>query len=97
MENSLSFLQDDHPDVAQHIRAEVEATQHVAELSRKLKEYETIFGPGLSSQSPDVQALAEELRKKESEIEKLHLLEQQREEVSETFARVCHNDSIHES
>lgn len=63
------------------MRSEAEARQQLAELSRRLQKYESIFGLEVSPDSPDVQVLSQQLRQKEDEISRLRLLEEQRTQV----------------
>ncbi|KAI0071770.1 BRE1-domain-containing protein [Panus rudis PR-1116 ss-1] len=85
LESSLAFFQEDHPDVAQHMRNEAEAKQQLAEISRRLEKYKSTFGENLSSLPSDVQSLTEQLKQKESEVEKLRLLEKQREQTESSL------------
>ncbi|CAL1706865.1 unnamed protein product [Somion occarium] len=81
LEQSLSFFQEEHPDVVQHMQREVEAKQELAEVSRQLKEYRST----LSSLPPDLQSLTEQLKQKDEEIEQLKSLEKQREQAESSL------------
>ncbi|KAI0789122.1 BRE1 E3 ubiquitin ligase-domain-containing protein [Abortiporus biennis] len=84
LESSLSFFQEDHPDVVQHMRAETEAKQQLAEISRKLQQYESTFGSS-STLSPDLQSLSQQLKQKEAQIEQLRLKEKQRDQAKSSL------------
>ena len=73
-------MQEGHPEVATHIHAEAQAKEQVADLTRRVKKYESVFG---SSQPSDVQELSVLLQKKEDEISRFRLLEKQREQVGQ--------------
>lgn len=72
LEESLSKLRKDHPDVAQHIEAEADARQQLLEATKRLESYKNVYGES-SSASADVRELSEQLEKKEQELEKLRL------------------------
>ncbi|KAF9568023.1 BRE1-domain-containing protein [Agrocybe pediades] len=79
LETAFSDFDKDHPDVAKHMQAEAEALEQLSKARKELDKYQRIFGSS-SSLSPDASHLAEQLRAKESELEKLRLLERQRQE-----------------
>jgi E3 ubiquitin-protein ligase BRE1 len=76
LEEVLSKLNQDHPDVAQHVQSEAEALQKLAETTKQLTKYQTVYGE-LSSTRPDVSQMANELRRKEDELRRLRLLDSQ--------------------
>ncbi|KAJ7647129.1 BRE1 E3 ubiquitin ligase-domain-containing protein [Roridomyces roridus] len=76
VDQTLSIFQDDHPNVVQHMEAEANALQKLAEATAKLEKYESTFGD-LSTLPPDVAQLAEKLREQEDEIKRLRLIDAQ--------------------
>lgn len=87
LEESLSKLRKEHPDVAQHIEAEAEARQQLFEATKRLESYQNVYGQ-TSSLPTDVQALSEQLEKKEQELEKLRLQDIRHNEVGDVVL-VC--------
>ncbi|KZT26692.1 hypothetical protein NEOLEDRAFT_1155451 [Neolentinus lepideus HHB14362 ss-1] len=84
LQESLSSLSQDHPDVAQHIQSEAEARQQIAQLAKELERYQSIFGD--FSSSPD---LSSQLRSKEDELQKLKLqLKQQTQAESALYTEL---------
>lgn len=81
LEASLSRLDNDHPDIRQHITAETEARQQLADVKKQLERYQSIYGDS-SSLTLEVQQLLAELQKKEEELQKFRLLDTQRGEVN---------------
>ena len=81
LEASLSRLDNDHPDIQQHIIAETEVRQQLADVKKQLEKYQSIYGNS-SSSTPEVKRLSSELQKKEEEVQKLRLLDTQRGEVN---------------
>ncbi|GLB37588.1 putative BRE1 E3 ubiquitin ligase [Lyophyllum shimeji] len=77
LEETLSKYQGDHPDVAEHMKAEANALEKLAEAQSQLEKYKAVYGDP-SSLPPDVSTLAEQLRHKEEEIQKLRVAEIQR-------------------
>ena len=80
MEQSLSTLEDGYPDAVKCMKAEAEARQQLVRAKRELSEYQSVFGD-LSVLSPDMQALSDQLRQKEDEINRLRLLNTQHTQV----------------
>lgn len=76
-------MDNDQPDIRQHITAETEARQQLADVKKQLEKYQSVYGD-TSSSTPDIQQLSAELQKKEDEVQKLRLLDTQRSEVSIT-------------
>ncbi|KAL4074257.1 BRE1 E3 ubiquitin ligase-domain-containing protein [Scleroderma citrinum] len=84
LEQSLSTLQQEHPDVAQHIAGEASAREDLARVSKELARYRSILG-----EAADVSAFSQQLEAKDAELRKLHLLaEQQTQAESSLFAEV---------
>ncbi|KAF8070613.1 BRE1 E3 ubiquitin ligase-domain-containing protein [Lyophyllum atratum] len=83
MEQSWSKYQDDHPDVAEHMKAEADALQKLVEVQAQLKKYKTVYGDP-SSLPSNSSTLSEQLRQKEEEIQKLRLLD-----IQHTQAETC--------
>ncbi|KAG7098761.1 hypothetical protein E1B28_000670 [Marasmius oreades] len=80
LEQACSNLDEDHPDIARHIQAEAEALQKLSDVSTELERYHTVYGE-LSSLHPDVSQLASQLQQKEGELQRLRLLDKQREQT----------------
>ncbi|KAG6837509.1 hypothetical protein H0H93_008434 [Arthromyces matolae] len=68
--------QEIHPDVAQYIQAETDALQKLEEVQAELDRYKMVYGDA-SCLPPDTSVLADQLRHKEEEIQKLRLQETQ--------------------
>lgn len=84
LEQSLSTLQQEHPDVAQHIAGEASAREELARVSNDLARYHSIYG-----EAADASALSQQLEAKDAELRKLLLLaEQQTQAESSLFAEV---------
>lgn len=81
LEQSLSYFQEDHPEVVQHMQREVEAKQELAKAKQQLEEYRSI----LPSLPPDLQSLTEQLKLKNAELEQLRLLEKQHEQAESSL------------
>ena len=79
-EQSLSRFDEDHPEVRQHITAEAEARQQLADVTKQLEKYQSVYGDS-STLPPDVQQLSEQLQRQEAEVLRLRLLDKQRGEV----------------
>jgi len=75
-------LQQEHPDIAQHIKAEAEAREMLARTQKLLEKYQSLYGETSASVSPDLQMLRERLQVKEDEIQKLRLLDNQRDQLA---------------
>lgn len=73
-------------------RSAAETRAKLAETTKRLQEYESIFGDALRKLPPDVQSLTKQLRAKEDEIERLQLQEQQREQVC--YVTLCQSMSV---
>ncbi|KAF9010533.1 BRE1 E3 ubiquitin ligase-domain-containing protein [Cyathus striatus] len=84
LEQTFSIYQDDHPDVVQHMRAEAEALQQLSEATAQLKQYQKVYGDEVTLPL-DVSRLREKLKEKESELEKLRLLESQHVEAEKSL------------
>ncbi|KIM91914.1 hypothetical protein PILCRDRAFT_809908 [Piloderma croceum F 1598] len=80
LEQSLSRFDEDHPEVRQHITAEAEARQQLADVTKQLEKYQSVYGDS-SSLPPDVQQLSEQLQRQEAEVLRLRLLDKQRGEA----------------
>ncbi|EPQ57301.1 hypothetical protein GLOTRDRAFT_137657 [Gloeophyllum trabeum ATCC 11539] len=86
LQESLSSLNQEHPDVAQHVQSEAEAREQVAQLSKELEKYRSIYGDASSGSSSDSPG---QLREKEEELQKLRLqLKQQTQAESALYTEV---------
>jgi E3 ubiquitin-protein ligase BRE1 len=77
LEQSLRDLGDGNPDAAKHMDNEAKIRQELAEVTKKLERYQSLYG-STSALSPDVQHLSNQLQEKEEEIQKLRASETQR-------------------
>ena len=78
---SFAMFDDDHPDIMKHIKTEAETREQLADTTKRLERYQSIYGD--PSQLPsDIQSMEELLRSKEEEIERLRLVDKQRSQVS---------------
>ncbi|KAF9469928.1 BRE1 E3 ubiquitin ligase-domain-containing protein [Collybia nuda] len=77
LEQTLSIFQDDHPNVVEHMKAEADAIQKLAEARTELEKYKAVYG-NHSTIPSDASELSEQLKQKEDEIERLRLLNTQR-------------------
>ncbi|KAF8441651.1 hypothetical protein L210DRAFT_3664886 [Boletus edulis BED1] len=94
LDQALSTLNKDHPDVARHVTSEVTAREELAKASKELARYRSIFG---ESSASDVRALAQQLQTKEGELQKLRLLtEQQAQAETSLFAEIDRLSSLWE-
>ncbi|EGN99683.1 hypothetical protein SERLA73DRAFT_167589 [Serpula lacrymans var. lacrymans S7.3] len=86
LEKSLSSLQEDHPDIVQHVKNETELRQELAGVMKQLEQYRSIFG---HSAPPEVRNLSEQLQQKEEEIRRLKLSEtQQKQAETSLYAEI---------
>ncbi|KAI6121400.1 hypothetical protein F5141DRAFT_1194147 [Pisolithus sp. B1] len=93
LEQSLSTLQRDRPDVSQHVAAEASAREDLAQVSKELTRYRSLLG-GVS----DASALARQLQDKDTELQQLRLIvEQQSQAESSLCAEVDRLSSSWES
>ncbi|KAF8518778.1 hypothetical protein JB92DRAFT_2901673 [Gautieria morchelliformis] len=81
LHSSLSTLDHDHPDVAQHIRSESEAREALAVALGRLERFDSMFGPG-SGLPPDQEAMAKQLREKDELLRVTHLQQKQEQVTS---------------
>ncbi|KAJ3508382.1 hypothetical protein NLJ89_g5785 [Agrocybe chaxingu] len=79
LEQTLMLFQNEHPEHGDSIFVEAESREQLKEIKSRLHEYERVFGSS-AAHPPDIARLAEQLRLKEAELEKLRLQERQREE-----------------
>ncbi|KAH0827390.1 hypothetical protein J3R83DRAFT_4044 [Lanmaoa asiatica] len=94
LEQALSTLNQDHPDVAQHITAETTAREELAKTAKELARYRSIFG---ESSAPATHTLYQQLETKDSELRKLRLLtEQQAQAETSLFAEIDRLSSLWE-
>lgn len=94
LEQALSTLNKDHPDITQHITAETNAREELARSSKELARYCSILG---ESSALDVRTLAQQLETKDSELQKLRLLtEQQAQAETSLFAEIDRLSSLWE-
>ncbi|KIJ67989.1 hypothetical protein HYDPIDRAFT_83645 [Hydnomerulius pinastri MD-312] len=90
-QQALSTLQQEHPDVAQHIASEADAREELARSSMELARYRSIFG------EPSSEALAQQLQAKESELKTLRLLtEQQAQAETSLYSEIDRLSSLWE-
>ncbi|KAN0090761.1 hypothetical protein V8E55_004327 [Tylopilus felleus] len=95
LEQALSMLNKDHPDVAQHITSERTAHEELARTSKELACYRSIFG---ESSTLDARTLAQRLETKEGQLQELRLLtEQQAQAETSSFAEIDRLSSLWES
>ncbi|PFH53827.1 hypothetical protein AMATHDRAFT_136911 [Amanita thiersii Skay4041] len=88
LEQSLAIFQDDHPDVVEHMRSEAEARMKLAEVTAQLEKYQRVYGNS-STLPPDVSHLAEQLKQKENELQRLRLINtQQTQAEASLFAEL---------
>ncbi|KAI9572298.1 hypothetical protein HD554DRAFT_2015366 [Boletus coccyginus] len=94
LEQALSTLNQDRPDVAQHIASETTAREELARTSRELARFRSIFG---GSSALDARILAQQLETKDGELQKLRLLtEQQAQAETSLFAEIDRLSSLWE-
>ncbi|KAG8213579.1 BRE1 E3 ubiquitin ligase-domain-containing protein [Butyriboletus roseoflavus] len=94
LEQALSAIDKDHPDVAQHITAETTAREELARTSKELARYRSIFG---ESSTPETRTLSQQLETKDGELQKLRLLtEQQAQAETSLFAEIDRLSSLWE-
>ena len=79
LEQSLAGLDHEHPDIVRHIKMEAEARQKLAEATAELERYRRIHGD--SSLPLDLSRLAEQLKRKDDELQQLHLVKEQQSQV----------------
>lgn len=84
LEQSLAKFAEEHPQAGQHASAEAEAHQQLAEVTKQLEKYRSVYGDS-SSLPSDVQGLSQELQRKEEEVSKLRLLDTQRGEAESSL------------
>ncbi|KAI6045964.1 hypothetical protein EDC04DRAFT_1857115 [Pisolithus marmoratus] len=93
LEQSLSTLQHECPDVSQHVAAEASAREELARVSKELARYRSMLG-----EAPDASGLGRQLQDKDAELKKLRLLvEQQSQAESSLCAEVDRLSSSWES
>ncbi|KAG6903108.1 hypothetical protein C0995_006295 [Termitomyces sp. Mi166 len=76
VEKLLLKYQEARPDMAEHLKTEADALQRLAEVQAQLDQYKRVYGDA-SGLPTDTSALAEQLRHKEEEVEKLRLQDAQ--------------------
>lgn len=81
LEKSLLLLQNDHPNIVEHIQAEADARQKLSAVEAQLEKYKTVYGDP-SSFPLDASKLAQQ---KEDENHRLRLLDTQRSQVRRFF------------
>jgi len=86
LEQSLSCLDNDDPEARQYVSAEAEVRQQLADVTKQLEKYQSIYGDS-SALPPDVKQLSDQLQQKEDEVQRLRLLDTQRGEVSAHIQR----------
>jgi E3 ubiquitin-protein ligase BRE1 len=85
LEQTFAVYDDAHPDVMRHMRGEADFLEKLTRASELLQKYQSTYGDP-SNLPPDTQRLAEQLRQKEDELQKLRLSDIQRGQVSGTVA-----------
>lgn len=94
LEQALSTLDKDHPDVAQHVTAEAAAHEELARTTTELARYRSIFG---ESSTLEARTLAQQLETKDGQLQKLRLLtEQQAQAETSLFAEIDRLSSLWE-
>ncbi|PPR05855.1 hypothetical protein CVT26_010135 [Gymnopilus dilepis] len=84
LEETFSTYQSEHPDIARHMKSEAEALEQLSLVKAELEKYQRTYGP-TTTLPPDTSQLAEQLAKKERELEHLRLLERQRQETESSL------------
>ncbi|KAF8638048.1 hypothetical protein AX16_010680 [Volvariella volvacea WC 439] len=79
MEDTLRLLDQNHPDIAKHMRAEAEARQMLEKVIEDLQRYKSAYGD-LSTLPPEAAQLAQQLSQRDEELQRLRLLDRQREQ-----------------
>lgn len=80
LEQMFSIYHDQPADVVERMKATAEAFEQLSAANAQLEKYQRIYGD-LSTLPPDVSRLAEQLRTKEEEMERLRLSATQQTEV----------------
>lgn len=80
LEQTLSHFQNDHPKIAEHMKAEVDACQQLSVVKVQLEKYKTVYGDP-STLPLDASKLMEQLQQKEEENQRLRLLDTQRSQA----------------
>lgn len=94
LEQALSTLNKERPDIAQHITAETAAREELAGTLKELARYHSIFG---ESSALDARTLSRQLETKDGELQKLRLLtEQQAQAETSLFAEIDRLSSLWE-
>ncbi|EJF65375.1 BRE1-domain-containing protein [Dichomitus squalens LYAD-421 SS1] len=75
LEKTLASLQGNHTDIAKN---EAETRRQLAKVQKQLERYQAIYGDA-STMSADATHLSEQLQRKQEELDKLALQDQQRE------------------
>jgi E3 ubiquitin-protein ligase BRE1 len=83
LERMFPVSQDDQPELTEHMKAAAEAFSQLADANAQLEKYKRTY-EDLSTLSPDVSRLAEQLRTKEEELERLRMSATQQTEVFRT-------------
>ncbi|KIJ49660.1 hypothetical protein M422DRAFT_66121 [Sphaerobolus stellatus SS14] len=81
LQSSLNNLDKERPDIAKHIRSEVEARESLNAALRRLERFEKTFGPA-STLPPDQQTLAKKLQERTEQLEQSHLKHKQELEAA---------------
>ncbi|KAJ4483234.1 hypothetical protein J3R30DRAFT_3447116 [Lentinula aciculospora] len=71
LEEVLAKLNQEHPDIAHHVRSEAGARQKLSEVTAQLTQYRTLYGEFSLTQSDRLES---ELQRKEDELRQLRLL-----------------------
>lgn len=76
----MSQFQNDHPEIVEHMKSEVDARQQLKTAEAQLEKYRTVYGDP-SALPLDTSKLVEQLQQKEEENHRLRLLNTQRDQV----------------
>jgi E3 ubiquitin-protein ligase BRE1 len=77
LEKTLAKVDESNPDLAKHLRAEAEIREAYSETRERLERYESIYGSGSQSSTPD---LVKRLSDKEEELRSVKELKRQHDE-----------------
>ncbi|KAI0318263.1 hypothetical protein OF83DRAFT_1117143, partial [Amylostereum chailletii] len=78
LETILGSYEEKHPEIAPHIRAEVDLRRQLNDATKQLNRYRSTYGES-SSLPPDMDQLSKELARKDEELRSLKLQESERE------------------
>ena len=87
LEKTLEGYEYEHPDIVKHMRAQADAMEQLSKATVELQNYRQVFGESCNL-SPDVTQLAEQLRAKETELEKFRLIARELESVRDLISHI---------